>query len=349
MGDIALAIVAESLTGGLGAGTLCDARVGLRLGFDVYIIAPEEDGHRPVLPAGTTHIAVPIPTALRFNRQSRIARRALFAALSKISSVELIVHAQGLRSALMLIPRYRPIVTLHGSGGSRGATLVAKAFRKSIMNVLPLFSRANLSVVPVPGSSWKTIWIESPKIGLGDLRRITGKQAEECLRLVWIGRVSPPKDIDQFFELVSALQSDGFIVKSDIYGAIDESLSKHVRAAAEKTGTLIHGHIDDVTSILAQDVVFCLFSFSEGRPFSTEEALSAGVPVIVSDLPGHRMMVADKTYLVSNLAQAKRAALTLTSSSERARIGKKLSVELLNRKNDYRDERVEIARIYLSQ
>lgn len=75
-------------------------------------------------------------------------------------------------------------------------------------------------------------------------------------------------------------------------GELRDALQRQIDEAGLQAAVTLWGARDDVPALLAQATVFVLPSVWEGIPVSMIESISAGVPVVASDLPGVRELIA---------------------------------------------------------
>jgi L-malate glycosyltransferase len=108
--------------------------------------------------------------------------------------------------------------------------------------------------------------------------------------LLHIGRAWELKGGRRFLEAVRILLDEGrSVVGITLRGGED---AERDRAALGLTPqqVLIPERIDDIRSLYAVGDIFVAPSEGEGMPFSIVEAMASGVPVVASDLPGHRYL-----------------------------------------------------------
>ncbi|UCD07053.1 MAG: glycosyltransferase family 4 protein [Candidatus Aenigmatarchaeota archaeon] len=114
----------------------------------------------------------------------------------------------------------------------------------------------------------------------------------EKKRVVFIGRFSKIKNLYNLIEAFSDIGSGAELVFVG-YGEEKEALKGH----AKKMGTdlIFRGVIprEQIPTELNQSNVFILPSFSEGQPKVLLEAMSCGLPCIVSDIPSLREIIKD--------------------------------------------------------
>ena len=111
-----------------------------------------------------------------------------------------------------------------------------------------------------------------------------------------IGRLWPQKRIKDLiwaFELVHVLHADArFLIFGD--GPLRRQLERYAKLVSGPDRVRFLGHREDVWRILPHLDVVWQASEYEGMPNSIMEAMAAGRPVILSDIPGHRDLVVDQ-------------------------------------------------------
>jgi glycosyltransferase involved in cell wall biosynthesis len=117
------------------------------------------------------------------------------------------------------------------------------------------------------------------------LPRVPGERG--TTRIVFIGRISPVKNLDFALRVLSRVRSP---VRFDVYGPREDSLhwaecAALIAALPGHVVVKVHGEIavSDVPAVLAAADLFFLPSRSENFGHSIFEALSCGVPALVGD------------------------------------------------------------------
>lgn len=112
---------------------------------------------------------------------------------------------------------------------------------------------------------------------------------------VMVGRVTAEKGVREFFEAASIVKLAQPDVRFILIGAPDTNPSALKKAEIEdiaaKIGVEWQGVVENVEAWLHQSSIFVLPSYREGVPRSTLEAMSCGLPVITTDVPGCRETV----------------------------------------------------------
>jgi glycosyltransferase involved in cell wall biosynthesis len=134
--------------------------------------------------------------------------------------------------------------------------------------------------------------------------------------IVQVAHVLPEKDFDTLFKAIQQLAHvrDDFALVLIGKGTDRELMRQQVRRFGIEHCTTLLGHSDGVAGILARSYVFVLSSRSEIFSVATLEAMAAGLPVVVSDLPGFtelftpgreglKFALGDEDQLAQTLAQ----------------------------------------------
>lgn len=138
------------------------------------------------------------------------------------------------------------------------------------------------------------------KINKNKLKLITNKinpicNTKKCknkkIKILTVSRLVPPKRIDliiksiQNFDLELHIVGDGYLRKT-----LESNEHKNI---------FFHGEINGFNDFSSYDI-FILISESEGLPLSALEAMSVGLPVIISDVGGCSELIDNNGILVQN-------------------------------------------------
>jgi len=102
------------------------------------------------------------------------------------------------------------------------------------------------------------------------------------LSLVAVGSLKPEKNY-QF--LIKAFKNLPVSVKLDIYGAgpLREELEKQIEES--KVAITLCGNVSDIENVLIKYDLYVMASRYEGHPIALLEAMAAGMPTLVADIP----------------------------------------------------------------
>jgi len=121
--------------------------------------------------------------------------------------------------------------------------------------------------------------------------RVTGAS-----RLVgYVGRLAPGKRVEDLLTAAALLRTSypglTFVVIGD--GPERGRLERHAADLGLRELVCFVGHRPDAAALIARLDAFWLASENEGMSNSLMEAMAAGTPVVVSDIPGNRELVTD--------------------------------------------------------
>jgi glycosyltransferase involved in cell wall biosynthesis len=195
----------------------------------------------------------------------------------------------------------RHVITMHGSEyfGERirrrlalrtavqlGAALVAVS--------RPLAGRL-ASGLRLPAGRVLTIpnGVRPPRLGVSTLRLELGLRPEDRLVLA-VGNLYPVKGHRQLVDAVALLASRHPGLHVAIAGRGELEYDLRARAATLGVGQRLHllGLRDDIGNLLGGADVFALPSLAEGLPLALLEAMSAGLPIVASDVGDVRTALA---------------------------------------------------------
>jgi glycosyltransferase involved in cell wall biosynthesis len=170
-----------------------------------------------------------------------------------------------------------------------------------------------------------------------DTSKFTPRDRSSDEKLLHVGTaasITPRKGHEYFIDAASRLLTNHddvqFSIAGDVTGPDDHKYKQELKARIEREeiGDRIqfHGWIEDMPTYLAELDVFVLPSLNEGIPGAVREALSAGVPVVATDVGGTADVVIDRKtgYLVEPKNSAELAAAIeplLKDQDKRHRMG----------------------------
>lgn len=112
------------------------------------------------------------------------------------------------------------------------------------------------------------------------------------IKVLTVSRLTPPKRIDLLIEAIRNLNN----IELHIIG--DGPLRSNLEVIIHKN-VIFHGEIDAFNDFSSYDI-FALISDSEGLPLSALEAMSLGLPIILSDVGGCSELIEENGVLVKN-------------------------------------------------
>lgn len=115
--------------------------------------------------------------------------------------------------------------------------------------------------------------------------------------VLFSSRLLATKGLPEFVEAAQRLKTKGVIARFAVAGTPDPgnpaSIPPNQIEAWKRSGAVeIWGWQDDMPSALAKADIFCLPSYREGVPSALLEACASGLPIVATDVPGCRDVVA---------------------------------------------------------
>ncbi len=273
-------VVAESLRGGLGSAAVEHVR-RLSAQHETALCGPAADAF--LAPTEAEFLPLEPLSALASSvRHGVVGRLARLVTDYRPD----IVHAHGLRMFLLTRARHSDVwVTLHGAGDEAAASRWRRTGRAGVMAAVPRLATRAFSVFPTGRPGWEFLPHASPV--LGDIPDSTGHAGVEFM---WVGRLAEPKRPENFVQALALLRGQASGV---MYG--DGARRGDLQRLISETGAAVRleGSVADVASRLRDARAVVITSDSEGVPFSMQEAMWGGRPVIVSPLPGTRWLGGD--------------------------------------------------------
>jgi glycosyltransferase involved in cell wall biosynthesis len=131
-------------------------------------------------------------------------------------------------------------------------------------------------------------------------RRFREHQALRGVTVIFVGRLAPEKELASLlggFARAVAVHPDAELVLVGD-GPCREELLQRTRQLGIEASVRFTGRIpvDDVRAWLQASDIFVLVSNAEGFPCSLAEAMSVGLPSVVSDIPGNRQLIDSQVH-----------------------------------------------------
>jgi glycosyltransferase involved in cell wall biosynthesis len=156
-------------------------------------------------------------------------------------------------------------------------------------------------------------WIPNMVIDSEMYSRVTTDRADspECLA---VGRLEPEKNIAEMVAAFSRFAATEPRARLSIAGkgVLAGEAAKMAAAAGVTDRVELLGFRNDVPTLMARARIFLSFSRYEGMPNVVMEAVSAGLPAVVSDIPEHRALLGNQyPYYVPLGAPAEEGAAVI--------------------------------------
>jgi glycosyltransferase involved in cell wall biosynthesis len=244
-----------------------------------------------------------------------------------------VIHAHGLRAAAVCVPavvirRRHFVITMHGLHAIRAASrrtwfplhrwILRRADRVLVFtesDVEALSSRRFVEAARIVRI--RPAFVARPSaIGRAEARRRLDIM-DGSLAVAWVGRLSPEKDPATFVRAVHmAARTREIVGLLAGEGPLRDRLPR-VPAVRRL------GWVNDPATLLAAADVFVSTSRWEGMPLAVLEAAAAGLPLILSDVPGNRDVVdlgVEAVFVPSADPAALAAALVALQPSTTGRV-----------------------------
>lgn len=141
----------------------------------------------------------------------------------------------------------------------------------------------------------------------------------DIVKFLFVGRVMKEKGIDELFEAMKRLVSEGDKCFLDIVGPFEEDY-KDKLDQYEKAGWLkYHGYQENVIPFIAACDCFVLPSYHEGMANTNLECASSGRPIITSNIPGCKEAVVDGSGLLCEPRNKESLFASMKSMMEKTR------------------------------
>jgi GalNAc-alpha-(1->4)-GalNAc-alpha-(1->3)-diNAcBac-PP-undecaprenol alpha-1,4-N-acetyl-D-galactosaminyltransferase len=202
------------------------------------------------------------------------------------------------RSAALYYPR-TPLNRMRVAVGKRAAVIVPNSSGGAEYWLAQGVDSARIEIVPnfVP-----VVEIEAA------LPLVDSRLADDDELIVHVGRLSAEKNlrrlVDSLQHVFSARPRARFAFCGD--GPLREELRAQVHAAGLAERVIFAGFVPDVAPWLKRARVAVAVSLLEGHPNAALEAVAAGVPIVVSDIPAYRSILQDGSalFVAENDAEA---------------------------------------------
>lgn len=115
----------------------------------------------------------------------------------------------------------------------------------------------------------------------------------EKIKFLFIGRIMAEKGIDELFEAMQYLVSDGISCELHLLGIYEENYQEKIDKYEADGWLHYHGYQKDVRFFIKESHCFVLPSWHEGMANTNLECAAMGRPVITSNIPGCMEAVVD--------------------------------------------------------
>lgn len=115
----------------------------------------------------------------------------------------------------------------------------------------------------------------------------------DVTKFLFMGRVMAEKGIDELFEAMKRLVTEGVSVELHVLGGYEEDYKVVIETYEQEGWLHYHGYQKDVRPYIHETHCFVLPSWHEGMANTNLECAASGRPVITSNIPGCREAVID--------------------------------------------------------
>ncbi len=125
--------------------------------------------------------------------------------------------------------------------------------------------------------------------------KIKFNTVEKIVKVAFVGNVKHRKGYDLLLEYAESMDNMGTKFELNIAGSIEdqsivEALSK---LNLDNVSIKFLGKVANIKDFLASNDIFMSLARVEGLPISILEAMAAGLPVFLSDIPAHELILSD--------------------------------------------------------
>lgn len=196
--------------------------------------------------------------------------------VSRILRVPYAVNVTGLGSTFQKSGILRQLVTIMYRIALKKAKVV---FFENIENRDVL---VDMGIVPEE----KTHILAGAGVDLEYFKYLNYPKENTITKFLFIGRVMQEKGIDELFNAMKILDSEGYSCSLDVLGEFEENYLSKIQQY-EKEGWLhYHGYQNDIKPFVKKCHCFVLPSWHEGMANSNLECAAMGRPVITSNIHG---------------------------------------------------------------
>ena len=150
----------------------------------------------------------------------------------------------------------------------------------------------------------------------------------DCFKFLFIGRVMKEKGVDELFQAMRRLVSEGQKCILDVVGPFEEDYKKQLEQYESEGWLNYHGYQEDVKPFIGDCDCFVLPSYHEGMANTNLECASSGRPIITSNIPGCReAVVKGSGFLcepksIDSLCDAMRDMINADNREEMGKVGR---------------------------
>lgn len=174
----------------------------------------------------------------------------------------------------------------------------------------------------------RTVVLSGAGVNLDRFGYLEYPEDRGSFNFLFVGRIMREKGVDELFEAVKKLRSEGYDLKLSVLGYYEENYEDAINSGTKEGWLSYYGYQPDVRPFIAESHCFVLPSWHEGMANTNLECASSGRPVITSNIPGCMEAVTDgetgflcEVKNTDSLTDAMRRMMKL-SNAERAAMGR---------------------------
>lgn len=204
----------------------------------------------------------------------------------------------GMICRLLHIP-YAINITGLGTAFERGGLLT------KLVTVLYKIACQKAKVVFFENAANRDVFLEKKIISLEQVCLLNGAgvnlekypvieyQEGDILKFLFMGRVMAEKGINELFEAMKRLVTEGVDAELHVLGGYEEDYKELIETYEREGWLHYHGYQKDVRPFIHDSHCFVLPSWHEGMANTNLECAASGRPIITSNIPGCREAVID--------------------------------------------------------
>lgn len=261
----------------------------------------------------------PIAISLARNEVAAIFRREL----------PNIVHAHGVIALLATLPLASAVPLVYTAHGfqwhDHSHRWVIRVATKFVHRLASRRVRLVIALVPAEADEARALGFPRVQCVLHGVPTAHVQDRIRASRVLGVAtRLVCGKGLDTFIAVLARIpESQGWIAGD---GPMKDRVAKLIDANDLNDRVRLSGWVDDLTKFYEEVSVYVSLSLKEGLPYAVLDASAHGVPLVLSDIRGHREIVQDgyNGYLVDARdvdAVADKVNSLLTNETERARLG----------------------------
>lgn len=205
-----------------------------------------------------------------------------------------VIHSHGfiadVLNYLIRFKKIKRISTIHNYPFEDYVMSFGKFFGKMLAN-LQVFIEQNLNGVSCSKTIQSKLWLRNGLktecvrngIPIIDNKVITSKVDTDVIHFIYIGNISELKNVKFLVESFTKMNNEKLFL--DVVG--EGSLLTELRQKYNTNNVKFWGYQNDVTHLLEKSNYFISASLSEGMPLAVLEAVTCGLPVVLSDIESH--------------------------------------------------------------